>query len=121
MSRDVLLQSAAGVGGCPDGVRKDPLLLAQKVGRYYAGVVTDQARPLAERTLWSLSRGDHDASAVARAWTHGVDLAVVLDNEVCWSQLFGTDVDALASTAELKRRAWAACGWLERVTAKPSS
>lgn len=69
---------------------------------------------IAERTLWTLYRGDQRACAVARAWTHGVELAIVIDDEVHWTQSFAADADALSESAELKRRAWAALGWSER-------
>ena len=39
---------------------------------------------------------------MARAWTAGIELAVLLDGRVHWSQFFAADTNALAETAEFE-------------------
>jgi hypothetical protein len=77
----------------------------------------DAGPPPTERTLWVLVRAGRHARAVARARTYGVELVVFVNEELHWSQLFGANVNALAATAESKRRAWEALGWVEPLDA----
>ena len=75
---------------------------------------TDHAhRALAERTLWVLYRDGRHAHAMARAWIHGIELTILIDDKPHWTQWFAADAGALSETAEMKRRAWAALGWSE--------
>lgn len=68
--------------------------------------------PPREHALWTLVKEGHRAEARIRETPFGPELRILIDGELWWSQAVRPPtVDAIESTAELKRLEFAAKGW----------